>query len=473
MLSGIGDAFTGLLRRGVETIDKKDEREFLPAALEVLETPPSPAGRALALIIGLFFTIALTWAFVGKVDVLATAPGRILPAGKVKIVQPLDSGIVKAIHVQEGDHVTAGQLLVELDPTSPGADRDRLIRDLATTRLEVERLTALKLGSRGDTPLAAPPDATDTDVAEARAALRSAADQQAAKLADLDQQIAQKRAEAAEDAAETAKNNASLPMLIEKDRLHRQLREKGYGTSFAALDAQQELSDARHQQEVLTQKSREAEAAMAALERQRDETVSEFKTTVLSDLAKAEEKENQLAQDLVKAQEKSRNTELRAPIDGVVEELAVHTIGGVVTPAEKVLIVVPDTQALTVEAQLPNRDIGFVHAGQDVAVKVETYNFQRYGMIHGKILEVSRDASLPSDRSSDPTSTAPQERPGASPTYTARISLEKTSMIVEGKRQFLRPGMAVTAEIKTGRRTIIDYLLSPIARKTSESLHER
>jgi len=472
-MTGVSDAFTGMLRRGVETFDKRDEREFLPAALEVLETPPSPAGRATALIIGLFFLIAVSWAFLGKVDVLATATGRLLPAGKIKVVQPLDTGLVRAIHVQDGDHVRAGQLLIELDPTSTGADRDRLTQDLIQTRLEVERLTALKRGVRGDVALAAPDGATPTEVAEARAALRAASDQQAAKLADLDQQIGEKRAEAAEVAAETAKNNASLPMLAEKDRLHRQLREKGYGTSFAALDAEQSLSDARHQQSVLTERATQSEAARTALERQRDEAVSQFQAGVLSDLAKAEEKANELSQELIKAQEKSRDTELRAPIDGVVEELAVHTVGGVVTPAQRVLVVVPDSQRLTVEAQLPNRDIGFVHAGQDVAVKVETYNFTRYGMLHGKITEVSRDAFAATDRASDPTAPQQPDRPGASPTYTARISLEKSFMTIDGRRQPLLPGMAVTAEIKTGRRTIINYLLSPLARRANESLHER
>nr|MBA3811727.1 biotin/lipoyl-binding protein [Caulobacteraceae bacterium] len=140
VVGGIASAFTGILRRGVEQFDRRGEREFLPAALEILETPPSPAGRALATIIGVFFVIAALWAFFGKVDVLATAPGRLLPAGKIKVIQPLDPGVVRTIHVQDGDHVRAGQLLIELDPTVAGADRDRLARDLAQTQLDVARL---------------------------------------------------------------------------------------------------------------------------------------------------------------------------------------------------------------------------------------------------------------------------------------------------------------------------------------------
>jgi hemolysin D len=195
---------------------------------------------------------------------------------------------------------------------------------------------------------------------------------------------------------------------------------------------------------------------------------------VLGELEKAREKENALSQDLIKAQQKSTASEIRAPIDGIVEELAVHTVGGVVTPAQRLMIIVPDNQRLTVEAQLANRDVGFVHPGQDVAVKVETFTFTRYGLVHGKVLDVSRDAVAQATRQAeDPTAAQTPAAAAASPTYVARISVDQTSMIVEGRREALMPGMAVTAEVKTGRRTIIDYLLSPLARKTSEAMHER
>jgi hemolysin D len=470
--------FTNVLRRGVERFDGKDEREFLPAALEILETPPSPTGRLLAFIIGAFFVIAVLWSFFGKVDVLATAPGRILPAGKIKVVQPLDPGMVKAIYVQEGDHVRAGQVLIELDPTLAVADREKLAQDLTAAELDVARLSALK--SMAETgaapgPLAAPPDATPDAVEQARAALRAQVDQQAAKLAGLDEQIAEKRAEEGEVDASIAKTNAGMPMLVEKARLHQRLHDQGFGTSFAYLDAQEAVSDARRDLDVFAQRGQQARAAAASLQRQRAEAVSEFAANVLSDLAKALEKQNETSQDLVKAKEKSIETSIRAPIDGVVEEMAVHTIGGVVTPAERLMIVVPDSQELIVEAQLPNRDVGFVHVGQDAAVKVETFNFTRYGLIRGKVLAISRDAVAPSDRRTDdgaPESAAASPTP-SSPTYTARISLDRSSMTVDGEVRPLQPGMAVTAEVKTGRRTIIDYLLSPLARKTNEALHER
>jgi hemolysin D len=474
------NALTTAVRRSVESFERNDEREFLPAALEVLETPPSPTGRLLATLIGTFFTIAVAWAFLGKVDVIATAPGRLLPSGKIKVIQPLDPGIVKSIAVQDGDHVKAGQLLISLDPTTAGADRDRLAHDLVQARLDVARLSALAPvaeGRGGPGQIGAVEAATPDDLAQARAALRAQLDAQAAKVAGLDQQISEKHAEAAEDSALIAKTNADLPMLTEKARLHEKLREQGFGTSFANLDAQQLLSDAHRDLEVEGRRLDQARAYGAALQRERAQAVSEFDAGVLSDLEKAREKENELAQDLIKAQQKSTETEIRSPIDGIVEELAVHTVGGVVTPAERLMVVVPDTQKLMVEAQLANRDVGFVHPGQDVSVKIETFNFTRYGMAHGKVIDVSRDAVAAATRQADESTGAQQTQQQAaslaSPTYVARISLDRTSMVVDGRREPLIPGMSVTAEVKTGRRTIINYLLSPLARRSNEALHER
>ena len=468
-----------LYQRAIGRYDRHDEREFLPAALEVVETPPSPTGRLLGLIIILFFATAVAWSFLGKVDVLATAPGRLIPTGDIKIIQPLDPGVVRAIHVQDGDHVRAGQLLIELDPTQTGADRQKYSGDLIQAELDVARLSALKAAfESGRAPVfSAPADAPQDRNEEARAAMRAQADQQAAKLADLGQQISQKAAEAAEVAAETDKINAQLPMLAEKERIHRELTQQGFGTSLAYLDAQQQLAEARHELGVERQKGAEADAARSALERQRDATRSQYAADLLSDLRKAEEQQNELGQDLIKAQDKSSQTELTSPIDGVVDQLAVHTLHGVVTPAQHLLIVVPDSRNLMIEAQLANRDVGFVHAGQAVKVKIETFNFTRYGLIDGRVIGVSKDVITPDAQRQPPAgqqaSPAAQEPAAASPTYVARIVLSQNSMMIDGRREPLSAGMSITAEIRTGDRSIIDYLLSPLARRTQESLHER
>jgi hemolysin D len=470
--TAISDGVRGLTGR----FERRDEREFLPAALEVVETPASPTGRMLGYTIVLFFAIAVSWAFLGKVDVIATAPGRIMPAGDVKVIQPVDTGVVRAIHVQDGDHVKAGQVLIELDPTQTAADSDRIAKDLAQARLDVARLSALKTAYETHrAPRFVPPPGADPAAAdEARAAMQAQADQLAAKLADLTQQISQKTAEGAEVKAEIAKINASLPMLAEKAKIHADLAKQGYGTTLALLDAQQQLTETRHELGVQSERAAETDAARAALERQRDGARSEYAANLLSDLRKAEEQENELSQELIKAQNKTTQTELRAPIDGVVDQLSVHTLHGVVTPAQHLMIVVPDTQNLMVQARLANRDVGFVHAGETAKVKVETFNFTRYGLLEGKVVDVSPDVVYDTDHPDAPQpGAAPANSGGAQPTYVARIALSQASMMVDGRLRALRPGMAVTADIKTGNRSIIDYLLSPIARKTQESLHER
>ena len=472
---GLGTFLTDSYRRAADRLARADEREFLPAALEVIETPPSPTGRALAFLIVGFFAVAALWSVFGKVDVLATAPGRVLPAGDVKTIQPLDIGVVRAIHVKDGDYVRAGQLLLELDPTQTHADRDRLIRDLAQARLDVARLTALKIASETGRPpqMIAPAGIAPDLVAEARAAMHAQADQVAARLSDLGQQVAQKQAEAAEVAAQTDKINASIPLLADKERIHRDLTAQGYGTSLAYLDAQQQLTEARHELGVQHQRGIQAGAARGALERQRDAVRSEYLAGILTDLRKAEEQQNELTQELVKAENKSTETGLRAPIDGVVDQLAVHTLHGVVTPAQHLMILVPDSQNLLVEARLANRDVGFVHAGQGVKIKVETFNFTRYGLLDGQVIDVSHDVINQAERQTSGAAAAASDPRAGPPTYVARIALSAASMQVDGRTRPLQPGMSVTVEIKTGDRTILDYLLSPLARKTQESLHER
>jgi hemolysin D len=280
-----------------------------------------------------------------------------------------------------------------------------------------------------------------------------------------------------EVAAESRKIQGTLPMLQQKEHINQQLVARGFGTTMSYLDAQQAVSDAQNDLAISGRRADAARAERASLQHQRDEARSTYETTILADLAKAQEQENELSAEFVKAQNKSAQTEIRAPIDGVVEQLSVHTLRGVVMPAERLMIVVPDTRDFTVEARLANRDVGFVRPGDKVKVKVETFNFTRYGMIDGRVLSVSPDV-VDADTTTPASSSASgagagSAKPAGSGSYIARISLGATSMMVDGVRRPLQPGMSVTTEIRTGGRSIADYLLSPLARKTQESLHER
>jgi hemolysin D len=445
------------------------EREFLPAALEIIETPASPAGRAIAGAIIAFFVLALTWAVLGWVDIVATAPGKIVPTGRSKVIQPLDSGIVHAIHVQNGQMVKAGDLLIELDPTESEADRNRLTGELLVARLEAARLEAMLSGAPDPAAaFVAPPAADPAQVALSRQLVGSAMTEFSAKLAELDQQAAQSEANRVAVAATIEKLNAVLPLLREQLGTRKLLYERNVGSKLEYLDAQERVLEM--ERDLAVQRSRlvEAQAAAAAVAESRRETEAERRRSWLAALADAQAKAQALAQDFVKADERMKRQVLPAPIDGIVQQLAVHTIGGVVKPGDTLLVLVPTDSRLEIEAVIANADIGFVHPGQSAKIKVDTFTFTRYGLIDGKLLSISPD-STPEEVGSSDAAVARGREPG----FTARVGLDRTSMKIGDQVVPLGPGMAVTVEINTGERRIIDYLLSPLLRYAQESMRER
>jgi hemolysin D len=459
---------------------REDELAFLPAALEIVETPPSPTRRAVAATIIALFCLALIWASLGTIDIVATAPGKIIPSGRTKVIQPFETGVVRAIRVRDGQSVKAGDVLIELDPTMTEAERDHLKSDLVAAELDVARLRAA-LGGRAD-PLDdfRPPDGASAALIEMnRDFLISQTAEQQAKIAAIDRQIAQKEAERDTITATIAKLEATIPIMAERVEVRKLLYDKALGSKLTYLTEYQDLVGQK--QDLLVQKShhREAEAAVAALVQTRAQTAAEYRRTRFEELTKAEQKAAGSAQDVIKAQQRTRLQALTAPVDGVVQQLAVHTLGGVVTPAQALLVVVPLDSHLEIEAMVSNRDIGFVHADQEAEIKIDTFSFTRYGLLHGKVLNVSQDAiarDKPHDKSNDKVPGAENstsEPNGQELTYAARVSLDRTQMQVEDKFVNLSPGMAVTVEIKTGSRRIISYLLSPVLRYKQEVLRER
>jgi hemolysin D len=458
-------------------------RQFLPAALEILETPASPVGRTIAATIILFFVIAIIWAIFGHVDIIATAPGKIVPTGRTKMIQPLETGTISAIHVQDGDHVVAGQTLIELDRTVTQAERKHVLHDLIASRLDVARLSALRenfetLSVPHD--LVPPEGASELDLARTRSSMQAQASEQTAKLASLDQQIEQKLAEAQSITATIAKIDASLPLVEEGATVRRKAMEIQYGNRIAYLDAQTRLVEQQNERIVQQRKLLEVAAARQALQQQIAQTKAGYERQVLSDLSDAQKKVDELSQDFVKAERKAAEQILRSPIDGTVQQLVLHTVGGVVTPAQQLMLIVPADSKLEAEAMISNRDIGFVSAGQTAEVKIDTFNFTRYGLLQGKVVSVSQDAIVrekPGARSGAAKTggalSDSSEPDGQELLYSARIALDGTRMQIEDKLVNLAPGMAVTVEIKTGKRRLIEYLMSPLLRYRQESLRER
>lgn len=455
---------------------RPEETAFLPAALEIVETPASPIARAIGASIIAAFCVALTWASLARVDIVAVAPGRIVPNGRTKVIQPLEAGVVRAIHVHDGSAVKAGDILIELDPTINAAEAQHMKIDLMAARLDIARLRAA-LTSHDD-PMAAfapPKDAASDLVAAQRDLLLTQAREQRAKLTEIDRQISQKDTERETIAATVAKLQATTPVLEERTNLRKYLYDSQLGSKITYLTELQDLVGQRHEILVQQSRKREADAAVATLKETRAKAEAEYQHALSDDLAKAEQKAAGLDQEVIKAEQKARLQMLSAPIDGVVQQLAVHTVGGVVTPAQSLAVIVASHDGVEIEAMVSNRDIGYVAPGQSAEIKVDTFDFTRYGLLHGRISNVSRD-TVTTDRQRDPSS--PTDAAKAEPkaqdlTYAARIVLDRADMQIDGKLAPLTPGMAVTAEIKTGSRRIISYLLSPLVRYQHDVLRER
>jgi len=470
------------LRPASAAVSRRTQLEFLPAALEITETPASPISRLLALTIILLLVLAIGWSIVGQVDIVASASGKIVPTGRTKLVQPVDPGQITAILVQDGDKVTAGQVVIRLDQTVAVAERNHIGHDLTGARLDAARLSALKAAiDRGGEPVLLPPEgASPVQIARARSAMVAQAAAQQNKVASIDQQIAQKSAESASIAANIAKLETSLPMISEQADIRKRAMAIEFGNRIAHLDAQIKLADQSNELVVQKQRAVEITAAREGLERQREQAVAEYAHKVLSDLSESEQKAAALSEDFAKAVQKVDQAVLRAPVDGTVQQLAVHSIGGVVTPAQVLMVVVPADSRLEAEVMISNRDIGFVRMGQEAEVKIDTFNFTRYGLLHGKVANLSQDAIVrdkPQDKSSStklPGTFADSSEPqGQELLYAARITLDSTQLEVEGRMVDVSPGMAISTEIKTGSRRLIEFLLSPLLRYKRESMRER
>jgi hemolysin D len=474
-----------LARRRINAMRRNSSRRanelaFLPAALEIAETPPSPVGRAIGATIILLFCVAVSWAWAGTIDIVAATTGKIVPSGRTKVIQPFETGVVRSIRVQDGQAVKTGDVLIELDPTVNAAERDHLHNDLLAEQLNIARLHAALAGADDPTAAFHPPAGAGAALISAqRQLLLNQVTEHRARMASLARQQAQKEAEQSTIVATIHKLEATIPVIQQRVDIRKTLMDKELGSKLTYFEILQLLVEQQEDLGVRKSHLREAEAAAAAIRETRDQAEAEYRRMLSDELAKAEQKANGLAQDLIKAEQKTKLQLLTSPVDGVVQQLTIHTVGGVVTPAQALLAVVPSDSRLEIEAMISNRDIGFVHAGQEAEIKIDTFSFTRYGLLHGTVLTVSQDAVIRDrrqDRADDRalgTQNDTSEPKGQELNYSARISLDRTRMQIDDRVVDLSPGMAATVEIKTGSRTILSYLLSPLLRYRQETLHER
>jgi hemolysin D len=369
--------------------------------------------------------------------------------------------VVRAIYVDDGQFVKAGAVLIDLDSTDPTADVARLQYDLKSVRLSVARnqtfLNAIDR-MKGSVKLPVLEGISDTDIQNEQRLLDGQYAEFRGRLGELDAEIVRRRAEENSTRERIIKLEQTSRIAAQRSEDFKSLLDSNFVSKHAYQDREQYRIE--QQQDLAVEKSRllEIRAALTESRRKRDVLVAERRRIALDEIDTSEHQVSTTSQELLKAEQRNRLTQLTAPVDGTVQQLAVHTIGGVVTGAQPLMVIVPKDNPLQVEAYLENKDIGFVKAGLDAEVKVEAFPYTKYGILRGKVLHVSNDAIN-------------DEKRGL--VYLARIQLEKATMRLEEREVSLTPGMAVTAEIKTGNRRLIEYFLSPLMQYSQESFHER
>ncbi len=436
------------------------EAQFLPAALALQEAPISPAPRVAMWLIISFCVLAVVWACVGRIDIVATAQGKIVPSEGSKVIQSVAVETVKAIHVVDGQHVKAGDVLVELDGTTTQADIDRIASDLMEQKLQIARAKAIltALANHQEPNLTRPEGATESQFLEAQQLLHGQYAEYQSKLALLVADINKKQAEQRSTQEIVNKLERSLPISQQRAQNFKQLADNDNVPKDAYLQREQQRIDQAGDLAANRSHIKEISADLAATEEQKKALLAATNHTHLDSLNEASQKASALEQELIKAKSRDDSMRLLAPVDGTVQQLAIHTVGGVVTEAQALMVIVPKDKTVEVEAFLENQDIGFVNAGQVAEVKIQTFPYTKYGVIDATVTSVSNDAIN-------------DEKRGL--IYSARVKLARSTMMVANKKVNLSAGMAVTVEIKTGTRRVIEYFLKPFLEYKNESLRER
>jgi hemolysin D len=444
--------------------DPGSQREFLPAALALQQTPASPLGRRFLWLLLVLLLLGLLWSIFGKVDIVVSAPGRIVPSGRVKVVQAPESGALAAIYVTDGERVEAGQALFALDQTFADADALGIARKLEDHALQMSWRRSyeewLEAGPEQEVVFAPASlhSQAGSRVSEARNLYTRHKLEVTAALQTLERQLAANEAERASLLAEQAKIRATLGVQLQRVGVFESLMERKFGARLQYLQLLQEQAELEKTLPVLEAKVRQLEQGAAGIQARMSATLNGKRKDNLLELARLGAEYAALQQEQRKARQRREKQVLLAPVAGTVHELAVHTVGAIVSPAQELLKIVPESAGLEVEALLRNRDIGFLREGQQAEVKVEAFNFTKYGLLDAKIVDIGNDAV--------------QDKNMAW-VFKVKLALVNEQLEVDGRMVGLSPGMAVTAEVVTGRRRLVEYFLSPLLRYTSESVRER
>lgn len=434
--------------------------EFQPDAIEIGERPPPRVARLTLYAVVTLVLVAIAWATVSQVDMIVTAQGKLITSSPNIVVQPLEASVIRAIHVKVGDEVSSGEVLATLDPTFSQADLDQLRTRFAALNAAVARLQAQLNGEEYS-----PSDTANLDEALQAKLFRQSKTYYDAQIRKFDAQIASASANLKTSGDEEVLAVQRLQTLRSIEAMRGNLMDKELGSRLtflmskdARLDVENNLSRVRGNQADYTHRLDTARA-------ERQVFIEEYRRSAYQELVETRAKQNAAKEDLKKAELRRNLIVLRAPVDSVVLEIANRTIGSVVKEAETVFVLVPRAVPLEAEVNVDGKDIGRIAVGQPVRIKFDAFPFQKYGTASGAIRVVSRDSFV-----ADPKAEA--SRRTVAPYYRVLVGITETNLRAGSERFHLIPGMAVTAELKVGRRSVISYFLYPLLRGLDESIRE-
>jgi hemolysin D len=435
------------------------------------------AGRLTAMAALLSLAVAALWACIAEVDMVVTARGVIIPAGGTKTIQSNQDGTVLAIHVVDGQSVRAGATLIVLDPTTDLAEGRRIENDLRSLHLDIERLEAMLADDRGSAAeLQAEATSAERDLQTSR--LRTELERHRHRLAEIDSEL--RRAALAENATAEQQRKLSAEATFRQARAaeHEQIVREGLLPRHTGDDERHAAEQAARDMRIKQLEQLALQEDRARLRQQREQEIAQYRSAIYSALDEARRAEGRLREAQSKARIRYRNSRIVAPVDGVVQELIVHTVGGVVTTAQPLMTIVPSSGRLQVNAWVANRDAGYVHSGQTAELRIDAFDYARFGVWPGKVVNVSDD--VVSERRADGAQgvvlfnpeSASSRTESADSHYLAHIDFEAPP---PGGRESvpLKPGMTVEAGIVVGRRRVIEYFLAPVVASLHRPFSDR
>lgn len=440
------------------TFEGGNSETFSPTMLQVQTSPPAPLARVTGFFVVLFLFVFVSWSIWADFDIVVSAPGVATPSSKTKAIQSIDAGRILSIHVKDGDNIEAGKVVVQLDSTLTGADRVKSEHESDEAHLDVLRLSAQLAGDSSF-------DASSIDVSKSsfdrhKHLLQSRVEEHEYKISLLMQEVASKRAELRSTVALVEKIEATIPMLQQRLSMREKLLSEGFISEMIVIESRLEVSSQISELAVQRGKIKEVESALRVAELAVKQAQSEYISRVSAELSDAQRRLSLGQQEVVKASYREDFQSLTSPIDGVVQQLSVHTIGGVVAAGQQLMTVVPNEGGIEIELKLPNKDVGFLAVGMPVVVKLDSFEFTKYGALEGMVQWIGADAIK-------------DEMLGSY--YPARVVL-KSDMLpvaVNGVNPRVRIGMTVTADINIGQRKAYEFFLGPLLKYRGESLRER